>query len=102
MYAIKEDQDYRNIYDSTFAIMFFGTPHRGSDYAQIGLVAKRIAIALGFDANDANLRDLKPNSEYTTMLREEFGKLLHEKEVYIDTFQEARGYHGISGLRGKV
>ena len=82
--------------------MFFGVPHRGSDYANLGLMAKDIALAVGFSANDANLRDLKPNAEYAQMLNSEFGKMLIADPFDIDTFQEAFGFKGIRGLSGKV
>jgi hypothetical protein len=85
------DEDLKDIYRSTYAIMFFGTPHRGSDYANLGLLAKNIAITMGFDANTSLLKDLKPNQEYPTVLRESFSKMLLEDVFYIDTFQESLG-----------
>lgn len=102
--AIAEHKDFRDIYYSTFAIMFFGTPHRGSDYADLGSLAKKIAIATGFDATDKILQNLKPNAEYVQMLREEFNKMLVDPEanIFLDTFQEGKGYKGMYGLNGKV
>jgi hypothetical protein len=100
--ANSDQQDLRNIYESTFAIMFFGTPHRGSDYAVLSQFARNIAVASGFDANDRILRDLKPDSQHASLLREEFSQILAENRVFIDTFQEAKGFHGVKGLTGKV
>ena len=82
--------------------MFFGTPHRGSGYANLGLMAKKIAVSVGFDANSALLRDLQPNAQFATVLREEFSKMLLDNAFYVDTFQESMGYKGIKGLSGKV
>src|SRR2546430_1464433 len=76
------DEDLRDIYRSTYAIMFFGTPHRGSDYANLALLAKNIAMTMGFDVNSSLLKDLKPNQEYPTVLRESFSKMLLEDVFY--------------------
>jgi hypothetical protein len=97
-----EDEDLKDIYGSTHAIIFFGTPHRGSDYASLGLTMRNIAIATGLDANDRILRDLAPDSGTLEMLRQEFSKMLGVRAFKVYTFQEARGYKGIQGLQGKV
>jgi hypothetical protein len=100
--ASRGDEDLKDIYRSTYAIMFFGTPHRGSDYADIAILASNIALTMGFDANSSLLKDLKPNQEYPTLLRESFSKMLLEDVFYVDTFQESLGFKGIKGLKGKV
>lgn len=78
------------------------TPHRGSAYANLGLLAQQVAVASGLSANDANLRNLKPNAEYARMLAEEFAKILILNTLYIDTFQESKGYGTFGPLRGMV
>ncbi|KAF8248666.1 hypothetical protein K440DRAFT_490227, partial [Wilcoxina mikolae CBS 423.85] len=78
-----DDRDLRNIYVSTFAIIFFGTPHRGSGSASWGLMAKNAAVAAGFDANDRILRDLKVDSAILEDLREEFNRMLEDKAFNI-------------------
>lgn len=75
----------RNIYMSTHAIVFFDTPHRGSSYADLGLVATRIAKVMGFDTNDALLRNLAPDGEYLELLREEFASMLNDR-IFSDLF----------------
>lgn len=82
--------------------MFFGTPHRGSSYANLGLLARDIAVSVGLDANDANLRTLKPNAEYTKMLADEFAKMLLSGRLYIDTFEESKGFGRFGPLRDRV
>jgi len=82
--------------------MFFSTPHRGSDYADLGLLAANVAMAMGMDANDTNLRNLKPNSELPSLLLKDFAQILSKNRIYIDTFLEAQGFSGYGPLRGKV
>ncbi|KAF8249568.1 hypothetical protein K440DRAFT_676224 [Wilcoxina mikolae CBS 423.85] len=103
-----DDTDLVDIYQSTSELMFFGTPHRraGSSYAEWGLIARNIVTAAGFDATDNILRYLKVDSSWLELLREEFDKMLSDKEKpfrsMIYTFQEDRGYKGIRGLTGKI
>jgi hypothetical protein len=44
--------EFLHIYDSTFAIIFLGTPHRGASIADWANIAKRLVAAVGFDIND--------------------------------------------------
>jgi hypothetical protein len=90
------------VYDCTSSIVFLGTPHRGSDYADWGVLAARIARASGFAANDSIIRSLNPQAEYLEFLREQFSKMLAAKAFDVDTFQEALGFKGVRGLSGKV
>jgi hypothetical protein len=100
--VMDDDEDLKDIYKSTHAIIFFGTSHRGSEYASWGLMVRKIAIAAGFDANDRIIRDLVPDSGTLEMLREEFSKMLAARAFKVYTFQEALGYRGVQGLQGKV
>ena len=92
----------RKIYEATTAVVFMGTPHRGSPYASWGLIARNIAIASGFDASDRILRDLNVESGILELLRVEFGKMLREEKFDIYTFQKSMGLAGVRGLSGKV
>jgi hypothetical protein len=99
---MEEDQDLRDIYQSTYAIIFFGTPHRGSSYAQMGVLAKDIAVAAGFDARDTLLRSLKPDAEMLSLLRQEFARMLYDRAFKIYSFQEGQGFKGTYSLSRKV
>ncbi|KAF3406757.1 hypothetical protein DPV78_000499 [Talaromyces pinophilus] len=70
------DKEFQDIQQSTFAIIFMGTPHRGSAYANIGLIAMKIASRSGFDVNDRNVRDLRGDTGMLLLLRQEFGCLM--------------------------
>jgi nicotinic acid phosphoribosyltransferase len=92
----------QNIYQSLYAIVFFGTPHRGSSYAEVGITAQQIAKAIGFDANDSLLRNLRPDGEHLEMLREEFASMLDERAFKVYSFQEGQGLKGTRTLARKV
>ncbi|KAF8249194.1 hypothetical protein K440DRAFT_544280, partial [Wilcoxina mikolae CBS 423.85] len=100
--AREEEEDLKDVFCSTFGIVFFGTPHRGSSATSWGLIAKNAALAAGFDVNDRILKDLSVDSGILESLREEFNKMLVDKAFRVYTFQEGKGYKGIRGLTGKV
>jgi len=100
--AGKDDQDLRNIYQSTHSIIFLGTPHRGSSYANIGLVAEQITNLVGLDTNAELLRNLKPDGEYLGLLREEFSTMLDERSFKVFSFQEGTGFKGVNFLSRKI
>lgn len=100
--AEEATEDLFQVYEATYAIVFFGTPHRGSAYSNIGLTATKIVSVIGFNVHDANIRDLKGNSPLLEKLRESFNALLHEGTMQITTFQEGEGLTGSGFLKGKV
>ncbi len=97
-----------DIYTSTHAVIFFGTPHRGSNAASWGLVVSNIAKAAQMDVNDAILRDLDPASGSTKLLelRRDFHDILQDPRqqspLQLYTFQEELGMTSLRGLGDKV
>lgn len=96
------DDRFRAIYESTGAILFLGTPHRGGSYVNIGITVRKIAACAGFDTNDRVLRDLRFDAATAKLLREEFAKMLDDRRPKIYTFQEAISLSGFGPLSGKV
>ena len=100
--------DIHNIYTSARAVIFFGTPHRGSDSASWGLMASNLAKAAQMDVNDAILRDLDPASGSSKLLelRRDFHDILqdsrHRSLLQLYTFQEELGMTSLKALSGKV
>ena len=96
------------IYNSSCAVIFFGTPHRGSDSASWGLMASNLAKAAQMDVNDAVLRDLDPASGSSKLLelRRDFHDVLQEHRqqspLQLYTFQEELGMTSLKALGGKV
>ena len=97
-----------NIYTSACAVIFFGTPHRGSDSASWGLMAGNLAKAAQMDVNDGILRDLDPASSSSKLfeLRRDFHDILQDSgqrnPLQLYTFQEELGMTSLRALGGKV
>ena len=88
------------IYESTAAIMFFGTPHGGADpRGLLGHIAERVARAIGFTVNEQIVDTLLPTSERLKELRDEFGPMARRKNWIIYTFQEQYGVQFLGGQK---
>ena len=101
----ESDLDFdRKLIQSTKAIMFFGTPHRGSDFSDLGETIRRIASAAGFDTAKQNLRALEIDSGLLEECHRRFQHLQNRRKFEIVTFQETRGVAGIAylGMNRKV
>jgi len=90
-----------DIYTSTEAVIFLGTPHRGSGKAGIAEVIRKIVSVSGFDTTDKNIRALQVNSTELELIHELFMKVYEQKDRHFKvlTFQEAKGVAGISYLK---
>lgn len=95
----REGQNHlRDIFSSTIGMIFFGTPHGGTDSrGALRRTAESLVRAVGFKANEQILNSLLPSSERLRELRDEFSPLAHEK---IHSFQEELGMKALGG--GKV
>ncbi len=97
-----------DIYKYTHAVVFFGTPHRGSNFASWGRLLSAIAQAAQMDTNDAILVDLDPKmgSSKLEELMLDFTDILNDsqraKELRVFSFQEEEGMTSISILGNKV
>ena len=102
------DADLLDIYDSTHAVIFFGTPHRGSDLASWALLLSNIAEAVQLDTNNAVLRDLDPTSGSSKLeeMRLDFDDILRDsrrsRELRIYSFQEEECMTGLKVFGNKV
>lgn len=90
----------KTVYQATQAVVFMGTPHRGSDYADWGLIVRRLGTMAGFDASDRIIRDLKTDSSTLDKLNEDFSPIHKTFNIY--TYQEGKGLKGVRGLTDKV
>ena len=92
----------RDVVKSTIAILFFGTPHRGSDWADTGKILSKFASVMGFSTSSYNLDLLSRNNEMLPLLRDDFVRLLELEPFYVTSFQESLGYKGVRGLDSRV
>lgn len=90
----------RNLFESTNAIMFFGTPHRGSGFSDLGETMRRIVSAVGFDTAKQNIRALAIDSGMLEECQRRFQLLQADRKIEIYTFHETHGVTGISYLGG--
>jgi hypothetical protein len=101
--ALSADAEYkprlRTILPATHAIMFFGTPHRGSDWTGF---LKRITILAAGKREDRILQTLTVNSESLENLMDRFANMLKGNKFNVHTFLEGRAITDIPGLNSKV
>ncbi|OTA89192.1 hypothetical protein M434DRAFT_34467, partial [Hypoxylon sp. CO27-5] len=86
----------------TSSILFLGTPHRGSSYAEWGQIAANLTFLVLQDANKNILRSLEVNSEVLDNIHERFKEIVADCKIKIYSFQEAHGISGMKGLHNKV
>ncbi|BCS00763.1 uncharacterized protein AKAW2_51104S [Aspergillus luchuensis] len=90
---------YGSICTSTFGIVFFGTPHRGTHLARVGGVAAKFVRALLGTASNTLLKALSKGSLYALELSANFDKLL-ENYKYL-SFYETLPFKSIGIVVGK-
>ena len=83
-------------------VIFLGTPHRGSSFAEWGAIASNIASFALQGSNKRIVKTLDVNSEVLDNIQDEFQRLVLESSIMIHSFQEARGISGVRGVHGKV
>lgn len=100
---------YLDIQQSSFAIMFMGTPHQGADYAKWGEMLSNIVGALpgGFSTDSSILRELSPDSETLDGIARRFDEMLDQSipvpdKVKICSVQEGKGMSAVKGAGSKV
>jgi hypothetical protein len=96
--ASRNQEHFRNIFNSTIGIMFFGTPHGGADplgFSQS--IIENLAKAVGFRVNKQIVDSLLPSSERLMELRDEFGPMAQEEKWMIYSFQEQLGVSALNG-----
>jgi hypothetical protein len=90
----------RTIYESTTAVMFFGTPHGGADPRRLlQHVFQAIIEMFGFSADKQIADALLPSSERLRELRDEFGPMARRQEWIIHSFQEQAGVGALEGRK---
>ena len=87
--------------DRAKLIVFLGTPHRGSDYADWAKIAANLLNVI-LDSNKNLVNNLEVNSEVLDSIHERFLCIIREDKVKIHSFYEARGISGFKLFSGKV
>jgi len=87
-----EDVELRNIVDSTSAVIFMGTPHRGSpNMASLGEMCRRIASAVRMDTASTALDTLALKTSDLERCEISFSRIWNKRYFRVKTFEEAFG-----------
>ena len=99
------DKDIRSVWSATRGIMFFGTPHRGSNDAAWLELAGRVALIFQVPTHRGIIHELDPGQRSSTLesLREDFCRMYQaNSEIKGFSFLENRGKPGPAFLNSQV
>jgi len=99
-----QDQAHlQDIFNSTIGVMFFGTPHNGTDPRGIlQRLAETVAKVVGFSADPQVVNGLLPRAERLQELRDFFGPRAQHRNWIIHTFQEELGIAALGGQKASA
>jgi hypothetical protein len=86
------------IYSATAGVIFFGTPHRGSNHAAWKLLAEKLSALVLRDESEASVDALTRGAEVLERLQDSFSGLLDGMSVH--SFFESVPSSGNSKVRG--
>jgi hypothetical protein len=91
------EPELKNIVESTAAVLFLGTPHRGSpDLAAVGEWARHVVSALRMETTPVILDALGLKTTDLERAQESFSGLWHQYDFRVKTFQEGLGLTGLN------
>ena len=92
-----EEAELNNVLESTKAVVFLGTPHRGSPgFARLGdLAGHMVSTLFRMDTNEALIRSLGLDSPELELSRESFLQQWRTCGFRVKTFQESLGFSGV-------
>ncbi|KAH6641640.1 ankyrin repeat-containing domain protein [Chaetomium tenue] len=95
--AMATEEGSKNIVDSTSAVVFLGTPHRGSpELAALGEWARSFISTFRMETNDAILNALNLRTTDLERAQESFSALWFKYDFRVKTFQEGLGLTGVN------
>ena len=95
--ASSSDNGLRNIIDVTAAVIFLGTPHRGSpELTAVAAWARGFISAIRFETNAAILDTLGLRNSDLERVQETFSTLWRKHDFRVKTFQEGLGLTGFN------
>ena len=83
--------DLKTVFEHTIGILFYGTPHRGGNYANLGDALVHAVKVLGHSASPRIINNLRHDSEVLELLRKEFWRMLDQGHFEIHSFYETKG-----------
>ena len=88
--------DVKKFFECTIGILFFGTPHRGGNYVNLGDALVHVVKASGHTVSTQIMKNLSHDSEILELLRREFLGMLDADRFDIHSFYETKGLSFIS------
>lgn len=105
----RSSDTYRNqthiqdIFNSTIGVMFFGTPHNGTDpRGVLQRLAEKAIKAAGFSVDKEVVNALLPRAERLQELRDFFGPRAQHQNWIIHSFQEELGIASLGGQKASA
>ncbi|KAI0418466.1 hypothetical protein F5X98DRAFT_338140 [Xylaria grammica] len=86
--STSNSENIENILKSTTGVMFLGTPHRGSNAAGVGEIARKAASLLLMDTNSRVLDSLSLRNSDLERCQDVFSSLWLKYNFQVKTFQE--------------
>ncbi|KAF8850232.1 hypothetical protein BDZ45DRAFT_603143, partial [Acephala macrosclerotiorum] len=86
-YEERKEPELLDIFTSTAAIFFLGTPHKGSSTAELGETIRRIVSVSGIDTTDQNIRALQINGGELRRIHEQFMKLYLDDQRHFEVVE---------------
>ncbi|KAI0199415.1 hypothetical protein F4808DRAFT_432407 [Astrocystis sublimbata] len=86
--AMSNIENDKDILKSTTGVMFLGTPHRGSNAAGVGEIARKAASLLLMDTNSRVLDSLALRNSDLERCQDAFSSLWLKYNFHVKTFQE--------------
>ncbi|KAK8078758.1 hypothetical protein PG994_002565 [Apiospora phragmitis] len=98
------DARVKAVVKSTAAVVFLGTPHRGSQWAQLGESVSKVVSSLGFDTSPNLLTALGLGASDLQRSQDAFSAIWNKYTFRVKTFQEGQGLKGtrLGGLDNKI
>jgi hypothetical protein len=98
-----KEPEFLEIVEDLSAVVFLGTPHRGSGAAQVGDIARKVASALSIDTSPVILDSLGLRNDDLVRNQQPFARIWDERRFEVKTFQENRGISGVKiGILNKL
>jgi len=91
-----KEREFLEIIEDLSAVVFLGTPHRGSGAVQVGEIARRVASALMTDTSPAILDSLGLRNDDLVRNQQSFARIWDERRFEVKTFQESKGVSGVN------
>ncbi|KAK4074996.1 uncharacterized protein Triagg1_4660 [Trichoderma aggressivum f. europaeum] len=90
--STSNSEELQDILNSTSAVIFLGTPHRGSSVASLGAIARKAASLLLLDTNSSIVDSLALKNADLSRCQDVFSSLWAKHDFQVKSFQEGLAF----------